>query len=358
MCKATYEEASEITRCLKLYEDASGQMINKAKSSIIFGSRVAEDVKGDVKQALCIDTEGGEGTYLGLPECFSGSKVKMLDIIREKLQGRLKGWFSKALSHGGKEILLKSVALALPVYAMSCFKLPTNVISKLNSAMIEFWWSTGDNKRKISWVAWQKLCKPKAEGGLGFHDIAQFNQALLGKQAWRIWNQPSTLLAQILKYRYFGNGSFLESFFRTRPSYTWRSILHGRDLLKQGLLHSVGDGTGIRVWVENWLLDKLPRTPKYRHDAEVDLTLTVDRLIDQRSGKWDATRIRQIIAEEDVELVINTKINRQSRDSKTWCLGKNGLYTSRSGYLFLGSSPRDSIQCFFCYPSLGKVSLD
>ena len=127
LCKANVEEASELLACLSSYGEASGQMVNSLKSSVIFGSKVPADVRVGVQEVLGIHKEGGESSYLGLPECFSGSKVKLMSFIREKLQGRLNGWFSKSLSQGGKEILLKSIALALPVYVMSCFKLPKEV---------------------------------------------------------------------------------------------------------------------------------------------------------------------------------------------------------------------------------------
>lgn len=226
--KSSQSEAEEIMRCIELYGEALGQRVNFQKSSIIFGSKVPEETKTRVTAVTGIEQEGGEGSYLGLPECFSGSKRKLLSFIREKLQGRLNGWFAKSLSQGGKEILLKSVGLVLPIFAMSCFKIPKDVCEKLTSAMIEFWWSSGNNRKKIAWVAWQKLCKDKEVGGLGFKDLEKFNQALLAKQEGRIRKNPQSLLSRILKQRYFRKTEFLESSIGARPSFAWRSILHGR----------------------------------------------------------------------------------------------------------------------------------
>lgn len=201
--------------------------------------------------------------------------------------------------------------------------------------MIEFWWSSGNNKRKIAWVAWEKLCKDKELGGLGFHDIEKFNQSLLAKQAWRIFKKPESLIARILKSKYFPRVGFLDGNIGRRPSYAWRSILHGRELLKQGLIKEIGNGEDTRVWLDNWIVETIPRPPNYHQDALVDLTLSVRDLIDQDTGGWNVRLIRQIIAEEDVERVLQIKPNRSRVDSLKWCFSNNGIYNSKSGYKLL-----------------------
>ncbi|KAF3541095.1 hypothetical protein F2Q69_00020162 [Brassica cretica] len=57
-----------------------------------------------------------------------------------------------------------------------------------------------------------------------------------------------------------------------------------------------------KVWLDNWLLDSVPGPPNYRQDSVVDLTLTINDLIDERSNSWNIGLIRQIIAEEDIDL--------------------------------------------------------
>jgi hypothetical protein len=40
------------------------------------------------------------------------------------------------------------------------------------------------------------------EGGLGFRDICSFNLAMLAKQRLRLWQDPNSLCARILKAKF------------------------------------------------------------------------------------------------------------------------------------------------------------
>ncbi|KAA3466264.1 LINE-1 reverse transcriptase isogeny [Gossypium australe] len=57
-------------------------------------------------------------------------------------------------------------------------------------------------------LALGKLCDLKENGGLGFRNLANFNVALLGKQGWRLTTTPNTLLAKVLKAKYYPNLDF------------------------------------------------------------------------------------------------------------------------------------------------------
>lgn len=67
-------------KCIRMYGYASGQRVNFQKSSIIFDSQVSEESKLVVRTITGIEKEGGEDTYMGLPECFSGSKRKIIEL--------------------------------------------------------------------------------------------------------------------------------------------------------------------------------------------------------------------------------------------------------------------------------------
>jgi hypothetical protein len=60
-------------------------------------------------------------------------------------------------------------------------------------------------------MSWKRIRASKVEGGMGNRDFGSFNKALLAKQGWRLWQQPSSILSQIMEAKYYQGGNFLES---------------------------------------------------------------------------------------------------------------------------------------------------
>ena len=111
-------------------------------------------------------------------------------------------------SRAGKEILIKSIAQAIPSYAMSCFDLTKTLCDEMSAMICRFWWAQQEKENKMHWI-WDTLKKQKMKGGLGYRDLHLFNLAMLARQAWRILQQPESLCARLLKARYWPNGDLL-----------------------------------------------------------------------------------------------------------------------------------------------------
>ena len=358
ICKASSEQANKLIEILQIYESATGQLINVAKSAITFGVKVKDNIKAEIKQITGIEKEGGTGSYLGLPECFSGSKTEILAYIYDRLRDRLSGWFAKLLSLGGKEILIKAVAMAMPVYAMSCFKLTKTSCDNLTKAMADFWWNSLEHKRKMHWLSWTKLCLAKEQGGLGFKDIQSFNQALLAKQAWRILNHPDSLLARVFKSRYFKSTDFLSAKNGPRPSYAWRSIQFGKDLLRQGLRKHIGNGETVSVWVDRWIEGNERRVPLMKN-IFVDLLLKVSDLIDLQNNCWNMEKLQELFYQEDIDRIMSMKTAFGEEDYWVWVHNKNGSYSVKSGYWFINNlCRREEIREAESRPSLNGLKAD
>ncbi|KAL5580569.1 hypothetical protein UlMin_013011 [Ulmus minor] len=133
----------------------------------------------------------------------------------------------KNFSQEGKEVILKAVIQAIPIYAMSCFIISDGIVKEIETACARFWWGTTSDHKRVHWINWKDLCKPKSLGGMGFRDLSVFNQAMIGKQVWRLVTRPSSLAARVLKAKYYPNSSIWEADANNSSSYTWKSILWG-----------------------------------------------------------------------------------------------------------------------------------
>ena len=150
-------------------------------------------------------------------------------------------------------MLIKSVAQAIPSYAMFVFKIPKKICKGISYAIAQYWWGDDATHKRMHWLAWWKMCVPKKEGGMGFRDIHCFNLALLAKQAWRLIDNPDSLCATILRAKYYPNGDLLNATLKKKASYTWQSIMGGVETLQLGYIWRIGNGHKVKIWYDAWL---------------------------------------------------------------------------------------------------------
>ena len=272
------ENAREIHDVLQVYCRASGQQVNMEKSSIHFAKGVSATIRGEIMDELSVRNMSLSEKYLGMPSDVGASTNGAFKYLKDRVWKRVQGWMEQSLSTGGKEVLIKAVAQAIPTYSMSCFRLPRGLCEHINGVLWRFWWGSKDGQRKTCWVAWDDMTKPKFLGGMGFRDIELFNLALLARQAWRVLQEPESLSACILKSVYYPNGEFLEATLGARPSKIWRAIIDGKEVLAQGIIRRIGKGESTKIWSTNWL----PRDGLLRplSPAAADPPQLVSELID------------------------------------------------------------------------------
>jgi hypothetical protein len=174
--------------------------------------------------------------YLELPTLVGRSRLKAFKGIKDKVWARVNDWKVHFLSQAGKEMLIKVVIQAIPMYCMSVFQLPVSLCKELNSLMQRFWWGHKGNTSKIHRMKWEKMGLSKLKGGMGFRDLVMFNKALLAKQVWRIMQNPNSLVAKIMKCKYFPRSDLFEAKLGSRPSLAWMSMLSARELMHQGAI--------------------------------------------------------------------------------------------------------------------------
>lgn len=91
-----------------------------------------------------------------------------------------------------------------------------------------------------------------------------FNQAMLGKQGWRLIKRPESLCMRVIKGKHYPEGEFLTATRKKRSSSTWKSLLHGREALRKSLVRRIGDGESTDVWNDKWITSTISMKPMGR----------------------------------------------------------------------------------------------
>ncbi|KAA3479130.1 reverse transcriptase [Gossypium australe] len=273
-----------------------GQIVNFEKSTVFFSSNTGSEDKRIVSRMLGVRCSNDPERYLGLPNMVGKRKNEAFQNLKDRFKHKIDNWSTRLLSQEGKE--------------------------------------KGPNQRGIHWCLWKELCVSKEKWGLGFRKLDQYNIALLAKQGWRLFNYSNSLLAQVLKAKYYPNSDFLHAQLGNVPSLTWRSVWAAKGLLAIGLCWRVGKGDQISVWEDNWILGGSILSST-NTDTNTEIKLVAD-LIEANTRRWNRELIENTFPEHTAQKILQIPLAEEvHEDFQVWRGEHTGEFTVRSAYQLL-----------------------
>ena len=250
-CGGDYQSAHVLKESLRSFYDLSGLAANAHKSNLYLSGVHSEEA------ALIINCFGFPmGTtpfkYLGIPLITTKLCLGDCSPLVDRVVSRIQSWENKMLSYAGRLQLIKSVLCSLQVYWASHLFLPKSVLILIEQKLRCFLWSGRCTGHYTPKVAWDVVCSPTNEGGLGVKSLLIWNKALMARHIWILITDDSSLWSSWIKVNFLRGNSFWTVSTPQICSWNWRKLLKIRDLVRPFIKHVIGDGESTSFWHDHW----------------------------------------------------------------------------------------------------------
>ncbi|KAL9674773.1 hypothetical protein QQ045_002972 [Rhodiola kirilowii] len=260
-CKAEWSEVQNLKRILQSLEGCSGLKINYSKS-LCFGVGLEEEESQRFAEVLRCPVGKFSMNYLGIQVGGNPAKRAFWDPIIQRFKQKLGSWRSANLSMAGRVVLIKSALCSIPLYQASIYKMPSSVSQEMEKIQRSFLWGGSESRRKIHYVKWDTVKKPKRFGGLGILGLVEMNLALLAKWWWKLASGNGGLWRRMIIEKYDFKRARVPANTtcrRSRLSNTWRNIFKSVQgvseiayALSEGMKLKVGRGDESLFWEDSW----------------------------------------------------------------------------------------------------------
>lgn len=168
------------------------------------------------------------------------------------MKKKLAGWKANLLSLVGRTMLIQASSAAIPSYVMQCNQIPSKILEGIDRVNRNFLWGSSDTIRKMHWVGWRKVARPKEEGGLGLQSAKGKNTSLLAKLNWQFHTKKDAKWALVLTNKYCNSRGVNATNAGRLPCFTtWKAMKKGMDSFAKGSIWMIGRESNLSFWYGN-----------------------------------------------------------------------------------------------------------
>ncbi|XP_074303203.1 uncharacterized protein LOC141637629 [Silene latifolia] len=253
-CHGNLASVDILLNSFDVFSKASGLKMNVGKSNVFLNG------VDPAVQAMLIARTGMQLArlpfkYLGVP--IATKKLSVLDcaVLVERVVCRIRALGARKLSYGGRLILVQAVLTQLHNYWARIFLLPKKVLKQIDDICRNFLWQGHSTYEKSPPVAWSKVCKDKAFGGLGIINSELWNIAAICKYVWWIATKKDHMWVKWVHNVYIKQKDWWTYQPPASASWAWKRICWVKDRMRLGFSQN-GWGTGAAYSIQagySWL---------------------------------------------------------------------------------------------------------
>ena len=234
----------------------------------------------------------------------------------------------------GRLVLIHASFSTIPNYVMQQASILNKILKGIDRINRNFLWGSSNQSRKMHWVKWDVVSKPKALWDLGLQSARGRNTALLAKLNWRFHTENDAPWANVLEYKYCTRqwiNSRNEAKLPSSP--TWKGLKIGEATFEKGLKWILGHGSNLDFWSDCWSNLSSVRALIQGPLPLDSINLKLKDVISLRRWDWSKIPFNLPLKIKDEIQATPIPLIARNNDKLAWKYSPKGSFDIGSAYL-------------------------
>ncbi|XP_060195408.1 uncharacterized protein LOC132624680 [Lycium barbarum] len=199
---------------------------------------------------------------------------------------------------------------------------PIDVLNQIEKYLQDFYWGQREGKKKHHWAAWDFLCYPKDEGGVGFKSLFDIQTSFEIKRWWRIRTQDN-LWTKFMNAKYCKRVNLVARKWTSGQSQSWKELMRITIVVEPHMLWKINRGESL-FWWDNWTRIG-PLSLYVNRNRAMGNSRVNEFIIDNR---WNNERLQDVVPPNLQQYINQIHIfDRNIPDKCYWILAQDGVFS-------------------------------